>query len=62
MRVLQFIRDVLATALIAFTIVLGMVMVLSLVGSAFEAIGDWQIEHERCLKKATNGYDIARCR
>lgn len=40
----------------------GALMILSLLGSALESAADWQIEHERCLKRATNGYDAARCR
>lgn len=38
------------------------VAVLSVIGAVIEGVTDWQVEHERCLKRATNGYEIRRCR
>ncbi len=33
------------------------------VGSMVDGYGEYQEQHDRCLKHATtNGYDIARCR
>lgn len=32
------------------------------VGMAIENIGQHRVEHERCLKAATNGWEIKQCR
>lgn len=32
------------------------------VGPTLDGIGRYQEEHERCLKRATNGLEIERCR
>lgn len=37
-------------------------MAIALLGAMIEGVTDWQIEHERCLKRATNGYEISKCR
>lgn len=55
-------KKILSGAAMAVVFAVGALMLLSLVGAAFETMADWQIEHKRCLKRATNGYDIARCR
>jgi hypothetical protein len=36
--------------------------VVFVLGSMVDGYGDYQDQHERCLKQATNGYDIQRCR
>ena len=36
--------------------------VLMVVGMMIEVIGQHNEEHERCLKRATNGYEIRQCR
>lgn len=53
-----------AIAYIAGTVVVVICafVILGFVGAAIEGVTDWQIEHERCLKHATNGYEIRRCR
>lgn len=37
-------------------------VVLTFIGAMIEGIGDWQVEHERCLKHAPNAYEARRCR
>lgn len=41
---------------------IGAVFVLSLIGTLIEGVTDYSVERERCLKRATNGYEISRCR
>jgi hypothetical protein len=36
--------------------------VMWLVTTTAEEFGRRQVEHERCLKNATNGYEIQQCR
>lgn len=36
--------------------------ILYIVGSAGDHIAQSKTQHDRCLKNATNGYDIAQCR
>lgn len=55
-------RKVAALAVIVPLAIGGAVFAVGLLGAAIEGITDWQIEHERCLKHATNGYAIRRCR
>ena len=40
----------------------GALAVLTVLGMAIEGIGRHQEDRERCLKQATNGYEIERCR
>ena len=37
-------------------------VVMWFVASAFETIGEYNAQHDRCLKHATNGYEIRECR
>jgi hypothetical protein len=36
--------------------------VLAVLGMIIETAGQRSEEHDRCLKRATNGYEIERCR
>lgn len=45
----------------AITLV-GAVVVLSVIGMSIESIGQHQEDRERCLKHATNGYEMEQCR
>lgn len=47
---------------LALCAVVGVVGVLGLFGAAIEGMTDWQVEHERCLKRAPNVYESQRCR
>jgi len=38
------------------------ILVLMVVGMMIEGIGEHKEMRERCLKQATNGYEIERCR
>lgn len=40
----------------------GAAIILSFIGAAIEGVTDWQVEHERCLKRAPNAYEAGRCR
>jgi len=55
---LQVLGWIIATALT----LAGAVVVLSVVGMTIESIGQHQEDRERCLKQATNGYEIEQCR
>lgn len=51
------------------TIIAGIILVppmflgvMMLIGLVIEGIGENSEQHDRCLKAATNGYDIKRCR
>lgn len=57
-----YVRKIVGAVLITITVTVGAVMVLGLIGAAVEGVADWQVEHDRCLKHATNGYEIRRCR
>jgi hypothetical protein len=53
----------LATVAFVFIVTcLGAFMFLAMLGATIEGLADWQIEHERCLKRVTNGYEIRKCR
>lgn len=39
-----------------------LVLLLWLVGGAIETVAKHSEEHDRCLKQATNGYEIRQCR
>lgn len=41
---------------------IGAIWLLGMIGAAIEGIGDWQVEHERCLKHAANALEARRCR
>lgn len=54
-------------AIIAFIIagIVGLAMAAAVIwalGETVEGITHYQIEHTRCLKNATNGYEIRKCR
>jgi hypothetical protein len=34
---------------------------LLILGQAMDGVDRYHVEHDRCLKHATNGYDIKRC-
>ncbi len=36
--------------------------IMYVIGSAVDGIAEHSEQHDRCLKAATNGYDIKRCR
>lgn len=40
----------------------GAVAVFSVIGMTIESIGQYQEDRDRCLKLATNGYEIEQCR
>lgn len=40
----------------------GLVFILLLFGQAVDVATQRSIEHDRCLKRATNGYEIQQCR
>lgn len=44
---------------IALVMIVGGFMVL---GMMVDGYTDYKMQHERCLKRATNGYEIERCR
>jgi hypothetical protein len=66
MVILKKIRDVILTGIAYGTgiilIAAGALAFLYLLGTAVENIGERQDEHNRCLKNATNGYEIQQCR
>lgn len=45
----------------AFVIV-GVIAALAFFGMMMEGVGRYNSEHDRCLKNATNGYEIKQCR
>jgi len=40
----------------------GAIILLGVLGLAIDTVSEDRIQHDRCLKQATNGYDIRRCR
>lgn len=53
----RIIASAIYTGFTAFTLTM-----LILAGVCLDGIGRYHAERERCLKHATNGYDIERCR
>lgn len=53
-------RHIVLSVVLCFVLFVGAIMLVVFIGALVEGIA--QIEHERCLKKATNGYEIKRCR
>jgi hypothetical protein len=49
----------LASSAVALVIALGVLLV---VGESVEGISRYKSEHDRCLQKATTGYEIKQCR
>lgn len=53
-------------AIVAFSIacVVGLVMVAGavfVIGESIDGIAQYKSEHDRCLRNATNGYEIKKC-
>lgn len=61
-EVMSIASKIVAVVVIVPLAIIGAVFVVGLLGAAVEGITDWQIEHDRCLKRATNGYEIRRCK
>ncbi len=40
----------------------GLIAILMIFGMMIEGIGQHNVQHDRCLKHATNGYEIKQCR
>lgn len=43
-------------------VVVGFLLVMWLFASMIDAAGERSAQHDRCMKHATNGYEIERCR
>jgi hypothetical protein len=54
--------QVLGWAIATVITLVGAVVVVSVIGMTIESIGQHQEYRERCLKQATNGYEIEKCR
>jgi hypothetical protein len=46
----------------AAIVVAGFILVMWLISSMADNYGQRQADYERCLKRATNGYEIQQCR
>ena len=54
---------IVAVWLVSSAVALAMAFgVLLVVGESVEGISRYKSEHDRCLQKATNGYEIKQCR
>ena len=43
-------------------VVVGAIAVVAVFGMMLEGVGEYNADHDRCLKRATNGYEIKQCR
>ena len=58
----QAVRNVIAHAIEGIVALVGALALIVIVGMMIESRGTYVEDHGRCLKQATNGYEIERCR
>jgi hypothetical protein len=46
----------------AAAVVVGFLLLMWLLASMMDAAGERSAQHDRCMKRATTGYEIERCR
>ena len=55
------VRNVIAHAIEGVVALVGALALITIVGMVIESRGTYVEDHERCLKHATNGYEIEQC-